>query len=146
MFPWWLWTHDLKLANQMQRNGCSDTWGRGFSLFCWIWIEKYVACIAIVSPKMKPKPWRVEKRDSKNLGLWWRHWAAGSINPRTYPISGITISSNKKSPYCLCQLGSFFLLLRGKSILLILLKISLSSGSELSPEIQTLHAGSFPSV
>lgn len=106
-FPWWLWTHDLKLANQMQRKGCSDAWGRGFSLFCWIWIEKYVTCIAMVSSKMKPKPWRAEKRDSKNLGLWWHHWAAGSINPRAHPISGITISSNKKSPYCLCQLGSF---------------------------------------
>lgn len=139
-FPWWLWTHDLKLPNQMQRKGCSDAWGRGFSLFCWIWIEKYVTCIAMVSSKMKPKPWRAEKRDSKNLGLWWHHWAAGSINPRAHPISGITISSNKKSPYCLCQLGSFFfLLLRTKSILLILLKF-------LSPPAQNCPLRSRPST
>lgn len=123
----------------MQRNGCSDAWGRGFSLFCRIWIEKYVTCIAIVSLKMKPKPWRAEKRDSKNLGLWWRHWAAGSINPRAHPISGITISSNKKSPYCLCQQESFFLLLRAKTILLILLKF-------LSPPAQNCPLRSRPST
>ena len=88
---------------------------------------------------MKPKPWRAEKRDSKNLGLWWRHWAAGSINPRAHPISRITISSNKKSPYCLCQLGSSFLLLRAKTILLILLKF-------LSPPAQNCPLRSRPSM
>ena len=128
-----------KLANQTKGNGCSDTWDRDFALFCWIWIGKYLAHVTIVSPKMKPKQWKAEKRDSKNLGLWWQNWAAGSINPRNHPISGITVSRDKKSPYRLCQLRSFFLLLGVISILLILLKfLSLAQNCPLSSRLSIL--------